>query len=119
MPNPTAEIILTTSRHLGLVAITHGEKYQQANRALEDAGFARLPNGASTAPLTDPQAPRRTASALVHHAHAHSATITTSTRPSGGPAALSTPTPRLLSARPAPLPAPRSADRSQKGFAPV
>ncbi|WP_097922847.1 hypothetical protein [Streptomyces sp. wa1063] len=81
MPNPTAEITLTTSRHLGLVAITHGEKYQQANRALEEAGFARLPNGASIAPLTDPQAARRTASALVHHAHAHGATITTSTRP--------------------------------------
>ncbi len=81
MPNPTAEIILTTSRHMGLVAITHGGKYQQANRALEEAGFARLPNGASTAPLTDPQAARRTASALVHHAHAHGATITTSTRP--------------------------------------
>ncbi|MFC9948221.1 hypothetical protein [Streptomyces pratensis] len=81
MPNPTAEITLTTSRRLGLVAITHGEKYQQANRALEEAGFARLPNGASIAPLTDPQAARRTASALVHHAHAHGATITTSTRP--------------------------------------
>ncbi|MFI1929317.1 hypothetical protein [Streptomyces sp. NPDC020330] len=81
MPNPTAEITLTTSRHLGLVAIAHGEKYQQANRALEEAGFARLPNGASTAPLADPQAARRTASALVHHAHAHGATINTSTRP--------------------------------------
>ncbi|MGW4249917.1 hypothetical protein [Streptomyces californicus] len=81
MPNPTAEITLTTSRHLGLVAIAHGEKYQQANRALEEAGFERLPNGASTAPLTDPQAARRTASALVHHAHAHGATINTSTRP--------------------------------------
>ncbi|MEV3950080.1 hypothetical protein AB0K57_20850 [Streptomyces halstedii] len=81
MPNLNAEITLTTSRHLGLVAITHGEKYQQANRALEEAGFERLPNGASTAPLTDPQAARRTASALVHHAHAHGATITTSTRP--------------------------------------
>ncbi|MFD4177224.1 hypothetical protein [Streptomyces anulatus] len=45
MPNPNAEIALTTSSHLGLVAITHGEKYQQANRALEEAGFARLPNG--------------------------------------------------------------------------
>ncbi|MGW7096586.1 hypothetical protein [Streptomyces sp. NPDC054874] len=81
MPKPTAEITLTTSRHLGLVAIAHGEEYQQANRALEEAGFARLPNGASTAPLADPQAARRTASALVHHAHAHGATITTSTRP--------------------------------------
>ncbi|MCX4501090.1 hypothetical protein [Streptomyces anulatus] len=81
MPNPTAEITLTTSRHLGLVAITHGEEYQQANRALEEAGFARLPNGASTTPLTDPRAARRTASALVHHAHAHGTTITTSTRP--------------------------------------
>ncbi|MFJ5045474.1 hypothetical protein ACIQH7_10080 [Streptomyces anulatus] len=81
MPNPTAEITLTTSRHLGLVAIAHGEKYQQANRALEEAGFARLPNGASTAPLADPQAARRTASALIHHAHAHGTTITTSTRP--------------------------------------
>ncbi|MFD8117891.1 hypothetical protein [Streptomyces microflavus] len=81
MPNPTAEITLTTSRHLGLVAIAHGEKYQQANRALEEAGFARLPNGASTAPLADPLAARRTASALVHHAHAYGATIITSTRP--------------------------------------
>ncbi|MFL0025932.1 hypothetical protein ACJBCE_23715 [Streptomyces sp. NBUL23] len=81
MPNPTAEITLTTSPHLGLVAVAHGEKYQQANRALEEAGFARLPNGASTAPLADPQAARRAASALVHHAHAHGTTITTSARP--------------------------------------
>ncbi|OKJ72237.1 hypothetical protein [Streptomyces sp. CB02460] len=81
MPQPTAEITLTTSRHLGLVAIAHGEKYQQANRALDEAGFTRLRHGASTAPLTDPQAARRTASALVHHAHAHGATITTSSRP--------------------------------------
>ncbi|GAA3196512.1 MULTISPECIES: hypothetical protein [Streptomyces] len=81
MPAPTSEINLATSRSLGLVAITHGEKYQQANRALEEAGFARLPNGAFTAPMTDPQVARRTASALVNRAHEHGATITTSTRP--------------------------------------
>ncbi|AVH55681.1 MULTISPECIES: hypothetical protein [Streptomyces] len=81
MPTPSAEIILTTSHTLGLVAITHGEKYPQANQALEEAGFSRLSNGAFVSPLTDPQAARHTASALVHHAHEHGATITTSSRP--------------------------------------
>ncbi|MGQ4453134.1 hypothetical protein [[Kitasatospora] papulosa] len=60
MPNPTAEIILTASRHLG---------------------------------LADSEAFERQARAAVP----------------GGPAALSAPTPRLPTARPAPLPAPRSA----------
>ncbi|MFB7630510.1 hypothetical protein ACFC0M_06115 [Streptomyces sp. NPDC056149] len=81
MPTPSAQITLTTSRSLGLVAIPHGEQYRQANQALQEAGFSRLTNGAFTAPLADPQAARRTASALVHRAHVHGATITTSTRP--------------------------------------
>ncbi|PKT72317.1 hypothetical protein CW362_14595 [Streptomyces populi] len=77
----SAEITLTTSRALGLVAIASGENYQQAERALDDAGFSRLSNGAFVFPLTNPQATRSTASALVHHAHAHCATITPSSRP--------------------------------------
>ncbi|MFI2204627.1 hypothetical protein ACH47Z_28345 [Streptomyces sp. NPDC020192] len=81
MPTPSAEITLTTSRSLGLVAIASGEKYPQANQALEEAGFSRLPNGAFTTPLTDPRATRTTASALVHRAHEYGATITTSARP--------------------------------------
>lgn len=81
MPIPSAEITLTTSRPLGLVAIASGKKYPQAHQALEDAGFRRLPNGVFTAPLADAQAARATASALVHHAHEHGATIITSSRP--------------------------------------
>ncbi|MEU8482387.1 hypothetical protein [Streptomyces sp. NPDC048641] len=81
MPTPSAEITLSTSRTLGLVAIASGEKYAQANQALEAAGFSCLPNGAYTASLADDQAARRTASALVHRAHEHGATIVTSPRP--------------------------------------
>ncbi|WP_369174474.1 hypothetical protein AB5J49_43990 [Streptomyces sp. R28] len=81
MPTPSAEITLTTSRALGLVAIASGEDYQQAHHALKDAGFSRLSNGAFVSPLTDAQSARSTASALVHHAHEHGATITTSPRP--------------------------------------
>ncbi|AZS84493.1 hypothetical protein ELQ87_09495 [Streptomyces griseoviridis] len=81
MPIPSAEITLTTSRPLGLVAIASGKKYPQAHQALEDAGFRRRPNGVFTAPLADAQAARATASALVHHAHEHGATIITSSRP--------------------------------------
>ncbi|MFJ7969462.1 hypothetical protein [Streptomyces sp. NPDC096324] len=81
MPPLSAEITLATSRTFGLVAIASGEKYQNAEHALKAAGFSRLPNGAFTFPLTDPQATRATASALVHHAHAHCATLTTSSRP--------------------------------------
>ncbi|MFD9069108.1 hypothetical protein [Streptomyces lasiicapitis] len=81
MPTPSAEITLTTSRTLGLVAIASGEKYAQANQALAEAGFSRLLNGAHTASLADSQAARRTASALMHRAHEHGATIITSPRP--------------------------------------
>lgn len=80
-PNPPAQITLTTSRTLGLVAIASGEEYRQAHHALQDAGFNRLPSGVFVAPLTDPEAARSTASALVHHAHQHGATITPSPRP--------------------------------------
>ncbi|MCX5238870.1 hypothetical protein OG824_27075 [Streptomyces prunicolor] len=81
MPTPSAEITLTTSRALGLVAIASGEEYQQAHRALQDAGFRRLSNGVFVSPLTDARSARYTASALVHHAHKHGATITPSPRP--------------------------------------
>lgn len=40
-----------------------------------------MPSGAYTASLADAQAARRTASALVHHAHEQGATIITSSRP--------------------------------------
>ncbi|WP_405591652.1 hypothetical protein [Streptomyces sp. NBC_01092] len=81
MPTPSAEITLTTSRALGLVAIASGEDHLQAMQALEEAGFSRLPNGAFTAPLSDASAARHTASALVHRAHEHGATVITSARP--------------------------------------
>lgn len=81
MPTPTAEIALTTSRALGLVAIASGEEYQRAHHALKDAGFRRLPNGVFVSPLTDAQTARSAASALVHHAHTYGATITPSPRP--------------------------------------
>lgn len=53
MPTPSTEITLSTSRTLGLVAIASGENYEQANQALEAAGFSRLSNGAYTASLAD------------------------------------------------------------------
>ncbi|ELS55881.1 hypothetical protein [Streptomyces viridochromogenes] len=81
MPTPSTVITLSTSRTLGLVAVASGEDYEQAHQALEEAGFNRLRNGAYTASLADAQAARRTASALVHHAHAHGATLVTSPRP--------------------------------------
>ncbi|MET8683691.1 hypothetical protein ABZV77_05700 [Streptomyces sp. NPDC004732] len=80
MPTSSTEIILSTSRPLGLVGIASGENYEQANQALEAAGFSRLSNGAYTASLADDQAARRTASTLVAHAHENGATIVTSPR---------------------------------------
>ncbi|GAA1160012.1 hypothetical protein GCM10009654_15260 [Streptomyces hebeiensis] len=80
-PSPSARITLSTSRTLGLVAIASGQEYHKAAHALHEAGFSRLPNGAFVAPLADAHAARATASALVHHAHEHSAAITTSSRP--------------------------------------
>ncbi|WDF43520.1 hypothetical protein PBV52_45465 [Streptomyces sp. T12] len=81
MASGTAQIILSTSRAGALVAIPYGEEHRRAARALEEAGFHRIPGGAFAAPLTDGPATRQTASALVHRAHEHGATITTSPRP--------------------------------------
>ncbi|MFD4479423.1 hypothetical protein ACFWPU_25360 [Streptomyces sp. NPDC058471] len=82
MPNPPlAEIILSTSPTHGLVAIASGENFLQARDAVQEAGFNRLPDGAFAAPLSEAQTTRDTASALVHRAHDHGATITTSPRP--------------------------------------
>ncbi|MFE9601577.1 hypothetical protein [Streptomyces hokutonensis] len=81
MPTPSAEITLTTSRALGLVAIASGEEYQRAHRAVKDAGFRRLSNGVFVSPLADAWSARYAASSLVHHAHEHGATITPSPRP--------------------------------------
>ncbi|PKV84310.1 hypothetical protein [Streptomyces sp. TLI_146] len=80
-PTPPTQIILSTSRANGLVAIPYGEEHRHAARALEEAGFQRLPGGAFAAPLTDAAATRQIASALVHRAYEHGATITTSPRP--------------------------------------
>ncbi|WP_282793098.1 hypothetical protein [Streptomyces sp. CC224B] len=80
-PTPLAQIILSTSRAHGLVAIPHGEQHRQAARALEEAGFQRNPDGAFVAPLADGPATRQMGRALVHRAHEHGATIITSTRP--------------------------------------
>ncbi|MEV5979650.1 hypothetical protein [Streptomyces sp. NPDC052114] len=80
-PTPPTQIILSTSRANGLVAIPYGEEHRRASRALEEAGFQRIPGGAFAAPLTDWPATRQMASVLVHRAHAHGATITTSPRP--------------------------------------
>ncbi|MEV0446062.1 hypothetical protein AB0I84_29295 [Streptomyces spectabilis] len=82
MPSaPAAQIILSTSRSLGLVAIACGEKYPRAGRALEETGFQQIPGGAYASPLTDAATARERARALVHRAHEHGATLTTSTRP--------------------------------------
>ncbi|MYT96613.1 MULTISPECIES: hypothetical protein [unclassified Streptomyces] len=78
---PPAQIILSTSRAHGLVAIPYGEEHRRAVRALGEAGFRRIPSGAFATPLTDGPTARQTARALVHCAHEHGATITTSPRP--------------------------------------
>ncbi|MFD6989312.1 hypothetical protein [Streptomyces sp. NPDC059943] len=74
-----AEIILSTSRTHGLVAIASGEGFNRAQDAVREAGFSPLPGGAFAAPPE--QAASATASALVHRAHEHRASITMSTRP--------------------------------------
>lgn len=80
MNNPAiAEIILSTSHTHGLVAIASGKGFNRAQDALREAGFSPLPGGASAAPPE--QATSATASALVHHAHEHRASITISSRP--------------------------------------
>ncbi|MFJ8794588.1 hypothetical protein [Streptomyces sp. NPDC102462] len=81
MPTPFAEIVLATSHAMGLVAIATGEEYHQAVHALQKAGFSRLSNGTFISPLANTQVARATASSLVHYAHEHGATITTSSRP--------------------------------------
>ncbi|MEV0259009.1 hypothetical protein AB0H82_32690 [Streptomyces sp. NPDC050732] len=80
-PEPPTQIILSTSRANGLVAIPYGEEHLRASRALDEAGFRRIPGGAFAAPLTNGSTTRQTASALVHRAHEHGVTITTSPRP--------------------------------------
>ncbi|MFE0055294.1 hypothetical protein [Streptomyces sp. NPDC059003] len=78
---PPTQIILSTSRANGLVAIPYGEEHRRATSALEEAGFHRIPGGAFAAPLVGWPATRQMASALVHRAREHGATITTSPRP--------------------------------------
>ncbi|WP_172381119.1 hypothetical protein [Streptomyces sp. MNP-20] len=78
---PPAQIILSTSRSFGLVAIACGTQYSRARRALDETGFQQIPGGASASPLTDGLTARQTASTLVHRAHEHGVTLTTSTRP--------------------------------------
>lgn len=78
---PQAEIVLSTSHTHGLVAITSGERYLDARSALREVGFTSLPGGAFAVPLNGAQAARDTASALVHRAHEHGVSISTSSRP--------------------------------------
>ncbi|MFD4476433.1 hypothetical protein ACFWPU_10015 [Streptomyces sp. NPDC058471] len=80
-PTSPTQIILSTSRANGLVAVPYGEEHRRAASALEEAGFQRIPGGAFAAPLTSGAATRQMASALVHRAYEHGATITTSPRP--------------------------------------
>ncbi|MFE0129985.1 hypothetical protein ACFWY6_00065 [Streptomyces sp. NPDC059037] len=80
-PTPSTQIILSTSRANGLVAIPYGEEHRLAARALEEVGFHRIPGGAFAAPLADWPADRQMARALVHRAYEHGATITASPRP--------------------------------------
>ncbi|MET9556822.1 hypothetical protein [Streptomyces sp. NPDC006645] len=75
-----ANIILSTSRTHGLVAIASGARFPQAQDALREAGFSPLPGGAFAALPDQTQAARDIASALVHRAHEHRASITISSR---------------------------------------
>ncbi|MEU6243979.1 hypothetical protein [Streptomyces sp. NPDC047024] len=81
MPTPTAEITLTTSATLGLVAIASGEQYAAAHQALENAGFTRVTSGVHVSSPADDQAVRSTSGALMHQAHEHGVTVTPSRRP--------------------------------------
>lgn len=78
---PDAEIVLSTSSTHGLVALACGDGFRRAREALGESGFTPLSEGVFAAPLSDRQAARDRASTLVHRAHAHGATITTSSRP--------------------------------------
>ncbi|MVO90293.1 hypothetical protein GPA10_37480 [Streptomyces sp. p1417] len=80
-PAPLTQIVLSTSRTHGLVAIAHGEEHHRAAQDLAEAGFQRLPSGAFAAPLADRPSALRMARALVHRAREHDITITASTRP--------------------------------------
>lgn len=61
-PNPLAEIRLAYSRAAALAAIAHGEQYQWANAALDQAGFTKRDDGSDSMPGPDvrPALPSRT-----------------------------------------------------------
>ncbi|MFB7929597.1 hypothetical protein ACFC4C_10855 [Streptomyces sp. NPDC056039] len=67
-PNPLAEIRLAYSRAAALAAIAHGEQYQWANAALDQAGFTKRDDGSDSMPGPDvrPALPSRTTSPAYH-----------------------------------------------------
>jgi hypothetical protein len=61
-PNPLAEIRLAYSRAAALAVIAHGEQYQWANTALDQARFTKRDDGSDSMPGPDvrPARHRRT-----------------------------------------------------------
>jgi hypothetical protein len=52
-PNPLAEIRLAYSRAAALAVIAHGEQYQWANTALDQARFTKRDDGSDSMPGPD------------------------------------------------------------------
>ncbi|GAA2312803.1 hypothetical protein Scani_78540 [Streptomyces caniferus] len=75
-----AEIILTDSRHNGIVALASGEKYPWAHTALRESGFQRGEAGIYYLPANESTASRTTVASLIRCAERHNTTVSVSSR---------------------------------------
>jgi hypothetical protein len=75
-----AQITLTYSRNVGVVAIATGEQYKSAESALNDAGFRRGEAGVYQLTYTDEAAVRATLAHLPERAEARGMQVTASSR---------------------------------------
>lgn len=75
-----AQIILTDSRHNGVVALASGEKYPWAQTALEESGFRRGEAGVYHLPANQPTTSRTTVAGLIQCAERHNTSVSISSR---------------------------------------
>ncbi|MFI0711330.1 hypothetical protein ACH4SK_11850 [Streptomyces inhibens] len=75
-----AQIILTDSRHHGVVALASGEKYPWAQSALEESGFQRGEAGVYRLPDSESTATRATVAGLIRCAERRNTTVSLSSR---------------------------------------
>ncbi|MEV7412951.1 hypothetical protein AB0O04_34530 [Streptomyces althioticus] len=75
-----AQITLTYSRNVGVVAIATGEQYKSAESALNDAGFRRGEAGVYQLTYTDEAAVRATLAHLAERTEARGIQVTASSR---------------------------------------